>query len=102
MKTKDCNSNDFLLAVYDVYLENEHAEGKGCIKAGAEAWSINSELRRELWERVREKYCERTKCDPLGFWFSEDGCCLAYTRWRKSDQGDRIATAISLLNCLHH
>lgn len=97
MKTKDCDGSQFLLAVYDVYLENEdpktwHERPKG----GAEAWTLNSDLRRELWERTREKYCERTGCRPHEFWFSEDGVAVAYIRWRKQSENECVEAAKAL------
>src|SRR5690606_14808632 len=96
MKTKDCNGREFFLAVHDVFTENAAAGESGGHKAASERWTANSNFRRQLWERVRDRYCERTGCEKWCFWFSEDGVAEAYLRWRKAKDDDREATLLAL------
>lgn len=92
MKTADCNSHQFFLAVYDVYRENVAAGN-----AAAERWTTNSHYRQELCERVKAKYEIRTGCKTWCFWFSEDGIVEAYLRWRKASTTDEKQTIAVLL-----
>lgn len=91
MKTEDCSSDDFLLSVCDIFVENSLTASKSKnMKASAERWTTNSVFRGRLFKRVKARYCERTGCEPWCFWFSEDGVAEAYLRWRKcGDDDDR-------------
>lgn len=100
MRTNDCDSNQFLLAVYDVFKANEANEADGGMKAKAERWTSNAEFRRQVMERVRDAYCARTGCKPWCFWFSEDGVAEAYLRWRKCNDVEREAAAAGLASGL--
>lgn len=83
-------------AVLDVFRENEAGEAVRGLKANADVWAVSSELRHEIWQRVRRKWCDRSGLDMTWWPFSEDAVARLYFRFRKrnADEIDGFAQEI--------
>lgn len=90
MKTKDVSGPQLFLAVDDVRIELEK-DGEG---TGQEKWSYSEQYRRQLFNLVKHRYCERTGCKIHDFPFSVDAVSMANTRWRK--ESDKVAARTDL------
>ncbi len=71
--------------VLDVFRDNQRREqeGKSSHEASADAWCIFDGLRRDVWERARKFWCERSGEDATCFPLSVDAVAKLYFRFRK-------------------
>ena len=70
-------------AVLDVFEENVRREAQTGIKASADTWAWQTDLRREIYCRVKLKWCALVGLDGTWFPYSEDGLARLYFRFRK-------------------
>lgn len=79
-------------AVLDVFHENQmNEENPGAIKASADIWCSNEELRQQMWKKAQHYWCVRSGYNrwPDGFTYfplSVDAVVRMYFRIRKRKQ----------------
>lgn len=76
----------FALAVLKVFRQNENFTTFSGFEANSDAWTVDADLRKDIWTRTRDEWVKLTNMDFTAFPYRKTTVAKFYLRLRKKNE----------------